>query len=646
MYGRNPKVLYICRNRLVLTVDFKKEIYEKWIEDPRPQTVREMLVSNGFDPCTLRYDFYKNIAYAFIRSGEPKRSRLPAGAGKGAAIGMASGTGGAPASMPGGKKGNEAGQKRQALIDTGKFVASGRGIRFSPGFEKELRDAYPQTSVRQGIMAAGFSLKDVGYYQIRRLEKELRDSLGGTTATRQPDGEMSPGRRDVDALLTNPFVDGVTAGRIRMGRRFFEWARVFRDEPIDDVLGIFFIDPASLTPAEKAAIKKRLSSSGARGPAAVPGAQGTRFEACVLRRREAALARMADGWFPRAAGAYRQMTPARKKRFCQWVDGLPKDPSGRYTKTHILKSLGITRSVYYLYVGREDFGLGEARRREAEGRDAERVRMAFEYKGFRKGSRQVYMLLPRLTGEGMGLKKIRRLMKKHGMDAGIRGPNEAGRAARKLLADTVKPDLLRRMFRLHRPNEVRVTDVTYLDYGEGRRAYGSALMDPVTGRLLAFVVSESNDLGLALVTLRAGDSHPCRDGGIFHSDQGVLYRTEQFQEEVLGRGLVQSMSKKGNCWDNAAQESFFGHFKDECEYQSCADIGGLRKRLEEYSWYYNNERGMWDKGRMTPVEYEGYLLGLDEGQFGEYLAAEEKKYKEMKERAAELAKKRYGTLGV
>jgi hypothetical protein len=55
---------------------------------------------------------------------------------------------------------------------------------------------------------------------------------------------------------------------------------------------------------------------------------------------------------------------------------------------------------------------------------------------------------------------------------------------------------------------------------------------------------------------------------------------------------------------------------------------------------------MWDKSRMTPAEYEEYLLGLDEGQFGMYLAAEEKKYNEMKEKAAELAKKRYGTLGV
>ena len=105
------------------------------------------------------------------------------------------------------------------------------------------------------------------------------------------------------------------------------------------------------------------------------------------------------------------------------------------------------------------------------------------------------------------------------------------------------------------------------------------------------------------------------------------------------------MSKKGNCWDNATQESFFGHFKDECDCSECRDIVQLKERVAEYEDYYNNERGLWDRGRMTPVEYEEYLLSLNDGEFAGYLAQEEEKYNAMKERAAELAKKRYGTLG-
>ena len=194
-----------------------------------------------------------------------------------------------------------------------------------------------------------------------------------------------------------------------------------------------------------------------------------------------------------------------------------------------------------------------------------------------------------------------------------------------------------RKFKLHRPNEVRLTDVTYLDYGDGLRAYGSASVDPVTGRLICFIISENNDLQLALDTLEAMDSYPAKSGAILHSDQGILYMTDDFQAAVVERELTQSMSRRGNCWDNAVQESFFGHFKDECHYERCKTYEELQKCIDEYSHYFNNERGMWDKGKMTPVEYEKYLTEMDEETFARYLANEEKKYLEMKEKAAEKA---------
>lgn len=366
----------------------------------------------------------------------------------------------------------------------------------------------------------------------------------------------------------------------------------------------------------------------------------------LLSRRIDALNKVIDTGYQKLSAQFTSLSHLQKKRLCQWIDSLPPDPEHKYSKQYVLKRIGITRSVYYRYVSEEAFGLGKVRKKEQDNRDAEIVRMVFEYKGFRKGSRQIYMLMPRISGKKMSIRKIRRLMKAYGMKSGVRGSNEARRAARARLYETTKPNLLRRMFRLHRPNEVRVTDVTYLDYGDHLRAYGSALMDPVTGRLFAFVISESNDINLALDTLHALDSNPCIDGGIFHSDQGTLYHAEQFQKEILEHGLRQSMSKRGNCWDNATQESFFGHFKDECDYAACRNIGELKELVREYQYYYNNERGMWNRGRMTPVEYENYLLSLGEEEFAAYLSKEEEKYNAMKEQAANLAKKRYGTLGV
>lgn len=101
-------------------------------------------------------------------------------------------------------------------------------------------------------------------------------------------------------------------------------------------------------------------------------------------------------------------------------------------------------------------------------RDADLIRQVMEYKGFAKGSRQIYMMLPSLTGKRLGLKKIRRIMKQFGITSSIRKSKKPMGGA--VLRENVKPNLLRRRFRLYRPNEVRLTDVTYLDYGDKARS--------------------------------------------------------------------------------------------------------------------------------------------------------------------------------
>ena len=256
------------------------------------------------------------------------------------------------------------------------------------------------------------------------------------------------------------------------------------------------------------------------------------------------------------------------------------------------------------------------------------------------------MMMPALTGKRMGLKKIRRIMKTYNLTSSIRKAAPSKRMGGAALIKNVRPNLLQRRFRLYRPNEVRLTDVTHLLYGDGCKAYGSALLDPVTSKLVAFLVSEHNDLELALATLRQSDLHPCVSGGLYHSDQGTVYLSGAFQQEVSKRGYTQSMSKRGNCQDNAPQESFFGHFKDECPYSECKDIEELRELVARYAEYYNYERRMWDKGRMTPVEYEQYLLAMNEAEFSLYIAKEEEKYQQMKEKAAQRAIERAKNLGV
>ena len=109
-------------------------------------------------------------------------------------------------------------------------------------------------------------------------------------------------------------------------------------------------------------------------------------------------------------------------------------------------------------------------------------------------------------------------------------------------------------------------------YGKGLRAYLSAIKDGSTGEILAYHISDRMTLDLATDTLKKLKKNKhfkkAKDA-LIHSDQGVHYTSPIFQKAVKKLGLRQSMSRRGNCWDNAPQESFFGHFKDEASIKAC-----------------------------------------------------------------------------
>ena len=95
---------------------------------------------------------------------------------------------------------------------------------------------------------------------------------------------------------------------------------------------------------------------------------------------------------------------------------------------------------------------------------------------------------------------------------------------------------------------------------------------------------------------------------MIHSDQGFHYTNPEYISTVAELGMIQSMSRKGNCIDNAPMESFFGHLKDEVDYQDCRTFAELDLRVEEYVKYYNQERKQWELKKMTPVAYRNHLL--------------------------------------
>jgi putative transposase len=209
------------------------------------------------------------------------------------------------------------------------------------------------------------------------------------------------------------------------------------------------------------------------------------------------------------------------------------------------------------------------------------------------------------------LKRIRRIMKKYGIICPIRKTNPYRRMIKATKEHSELPNLLNRNFKQGIPGKVLLTDITYLFYGKGKKAYLSTIKDSSTNEILAYNVSDRLTLEIATETihkLKSNKKVKLTNDALIHSDQGAHYTSPIFQKLVKSYGLRQSMSRRGNCWDNAPLESFFSHFKDEANIKYCQSLDELKEEINQYMNYYNNYRYQWKLKKMTPVEYRNHLL--------------------------------------
>jgi transposase InsO family protein len=236
---------------------------------------------------------------------------------------------------------------------------------------------------------------------------------------------------------------------------------------------------------------------------------------------------------------------------------------------------------------------------------------AYNFKGRKKGARQIKMTLEGQFGIVYNLKRIRRIMKKYQIICPIRKANPYRRMMKATREHTVLPNLLNRNFKQNVPGKVLLTDITYLFYGKDKKAYLSTVKDGSTNEIVAYNVSDSFTLDIATDTiykLKKNRKIKLTKDAFIHSDQGVHYTSPTFQKLLKSCSLGQSMSRRGNCWDNAPQESFFGHFKDEAHIKSCGTLDELKKEIKDYITYYNKYRYQWNLKKMTPVQYRNHLL--------------------------------------
>ena len=267
----------------------------------------------------------------------------------------------------------------------------------------------------------------------------------------------------------------------------------------------------------------------------------------------------------------------------------------------------VSRSGYYNWVAsKENRNLKE----EQDRKDFEIILIAYNYKGYNKGARGIYMRLLHMDPPIiMNVKKIRRLMKKYNLFCPIRQANPYRRMAKALKTNNVADNLLNREFKMHGPRNILLTDITYLPYN-GTRCYLSTILDAYTKEILSYVLSESLEVDFVLETVnRLIDNHgiSLTTETLVHSDQGCHYTSYCFIQILKDKKLRQSMSRKGNCWDNAPQESFFGHMKDEIDISKCKTFNEVKTIIDDWIYYYNHERYQWDLAKLSPCEYYEYI---------------------------------------
>jgi putative transposase len=263
--------------------------------------------------------------------------------------------------------------------------------------------------------------------------------------------------------------------------------------------------------------------------------------------------------------------------------------------------LGISRSGYYAYVKRAASDPNEELKCKIKG--------IYEQRNKTVGYRRVQDELYRQYQLTVNHKKVLRLMQELGIKAIIRRKYVHRTSYKAAVAEgRIAENILQRNFKADGPTQKWVTDVTqFRVFNE--RIYLSVIQDLWNNEIVAYHLSRNNDNPLVLETFRkAFEKHKDVTGLIVHSDQGSQYTSHAYHDMLPQVGAQISMSRRGNCYDNASMESFFSHLKVEALYPyDIRSIAEAQSRIEEFIRSYNEDRAQRKLNKLTPVEYRSQL---------------------------------------
>jgi putative transposase len=209
-------------------------------------------------------------------------------------------------------------------------------------------------------------------------------------------------------------------------------------------------------------------------------------------------------------------------------------------------------------------------------------------------------------GHSVNRKKVYRIMRELGLKCIVRMKKYR---SYKGTVGKIAPNILDRDFHATKPNEKWVTDITEFHLF-GEKLYLSPLLDLFNGEIITYTIGSRPVYSLVSRMLDKAFEHlNDEDTLLIHSDQGWHYQMRQYQQALKERGITQSMSRKGNCYDNAIIENFFGILKSEFLYtQEFDNIEQFKVELEEYIGYYNHKRIKAKLKGMSPVQYRTHAL--------------------------------------
>jgi len=262
----------------------------------------------------------------------------------------------------------------------------------------------------------------------------------------------------------------------------------------------------------------------------------------------------------------------------------------------------VSKSGYYRWLKRQQ-------KKPKDYDDYLLIKEIFE-KGRRKlGWRSIQMKL-REQDIKMNHKKIVRIKNKYNLITRIRRRNPYKQIMKKSREHRTFDNLLDRNFKQTEPKQVFCTDITYLPFNK-QMAYLSAVKDIASREIVGWNLSRHLQMDIVFDTITyMEENQDSLEDIMIHSDQGFHYTSPAYIAKIKKLKMIQSMSRKGNCIDNSPIETFFGHFKDEVDYQHCSSFEELKDLTSKYINYYNTRRRQWNLKKMTPVEYRNHLLSL------------------------------------